>query len=67
MSEQVAVAAEIRAGKREQLATRLAEGPPFDLAEHGFTGHRAFLGERTVQANTPVDLDKTLNIPRKAP
>ena len=47
MSEQVAVAAEIRAGKREQRPggwprARLSTWP------HGFTGHRAFLGERTV-------------------
>lgn len=27
----------------------------------------AFVDQRTLQANTPVDLDKTLNIPRRAP
>jgi hypothetical protein len=48
MSTRVAIAARIRPGKREQLARRLAEGPPFDLADRGFTRHQAFLGDQTV-------------------
>jgi len=46
MSRTVVVTAQIRPGKREQLAALLAAGPPFDLAERGFTRHQAFLGER---------------------
>ena len=48
MTHRVAVAARIREGKRDELSRRLAEGPPFDLAARGFTGHQAFLGEHTV-------------------
>jgi hypothetical protein len=48
MSTQIAITAQIRPGKREQLARKLAEGPPFDLASHGFTRHQAFLGDQTV-------------------
>jgi hypothetical protein len=48
MSNQVVIAAEIRPGKRDQLAHKLAQGPPFNLADHDFTRHQAFLGDRTV-------------------
>ena len=48
MSHQIAVIADIRPGKREQLKAELAQGPPFDLADHGFTRHQAFLGEADV-------------------
>jgi hypothetical protein len=46
MSHTVVVTAQIRPGKREQLAAILAKGPPFDLAAKGFSRHQAFLGER---------------------
>ena len=45
MSHSVVVTAQIRPGKHEHLKHVLAEGPPFDLAERGFTRHQAFLGE----------------------
>lgn len=48
MTHRVAVIADIRPGKRDQLAQLLAGGPPFDLASHGFTDHEAFLGDRDV-------------------
>ena len=48
MNHQVAVVAQIRPGKREELAKVLCQGPPFELAEHGFTRHQALLGERTL-------------------
>jgi hypothetical protein len=48
MNDQVVVVGSIRAGKREDLEKLLAAGPPFDLAESGFTNHYAFIGERTV-------------------
>lgn len=46
MSHTVVVTAQIKPGKREQLAAVLAEGPPFDLAAKGFNRHQAFLGEQ---------------------
>lgn len=48
MDEQVVVVGSIRPGKRDQLEKLLSAGPPFDLAESGFTNHYAFIGERTV-------------------
>lgn len=48
MNDQVVVVGSIRAGKRVELEELLAAGPPFDLAESGFTNHYAFVGERTV-------------------
>lgn len=48
MNDQVAVVGSIRAGKRAELEKLIAAGPPFDLAESGFTNHYAFIGERTV-------------------
>jgi hypothetical protein len=45
---QIAITAQIRPGKREELARVLAAGPPFDLAAQGFTRHQALLGERTI-------------------
>src|SRR5262245_22604458 len=48
MNEQFAVVATIRPGKHDQLARLLAQGPPFEVAAHGFTSHHAFSGERTV-------------------
>lgn len=46
MSHTVVVTAQIRPGKRQQLAAILAEGPPFDLAAKGFSRHQAFLGDQ---------------------
>jgi hypothetical protein len=48
MNDQVVVVGLIRPGKRDELEKVLAAGPPFDLAESGFTNHYAFLGDRTV-------------------
>jgi hypothetical protein len=46
MSHTVVVTAQIRPGKRQQLAAILAEGPPFDLAAKGFSRHQAFLDDQ---------------------
>ena len=48
MTHQIAVVAQIRPGKRRQLEQLLDQGPPFSLAEHGFTRHQAFLGDNDV-------------------
>jgi hypothetical protein len=48
MSHQIAIVATVRPGKADELARVLAEGPPFDLAERGFTKHAAFLGDNEV-------------------
>jgi hypothetical protein len=45
IQHQVAIVAQIRAGKRAELNQLIHQGPPFDLAEHGFTRHEAFLGD----------------------
>jgi hypothetical protein len=42
---QIAVIAQIRPGKHAELRQLIRVGPPFDLAEHGFTRHEAFLGD----------------------
>ncbi len=44
----VAVIAQIRPGKRAELKQLIRLGPPFDLAEHGFTRHEAFLGDNDI-------------------
>jgi len=44
MPHTIVITAQVRPGKREQLAQILAEGPPFDLAASGFHRHLAFLG-----------------------
>lgn len=48
MSHQIAVIAQIRPGKRDELERTLDQGPPFSLAEHGLTRHVAFLGDTDV-------------------
>lgn len=48
MSHQIAVVAQIRPGKRQQLEELLDQGPPFSLAEQGFTRHHVFLGDTDV-------------------
>ena len=48
MTTRVAVSATIRDGKREKLMQELAGGPPFDLADEGFTRHEVFVGDRDV-------------------
>lgn len=45
---QTAVIAHIRPGKRAELKQLIRQGPPFDLAEHGFTRHEAFLGDNDI-------------------
>ena len=45
---QIAVIAQIRPGKRAELEELVRQGPPFDLAEHGFTRHAAFLGDNDI-------------------
>lgn len=48
MTDQIAVFAEIRPGKRGDLERALAEGPPFDLAKEGFEHHEVFIGDTDV-------------------
>ncbi len=55
---QIAVIAQIRPGRRSELKQVIRQGPPFVLAEHGFTRHQAFLGDTDVvlvfEGATPV-------------
>jgi hypothetical protein len=46
MNHTVVVTAQIRPGKREELARMLEQGPPFDLASKGFHRHLAYLGDQ---------------------
>jgi hypothetical protein len=48
MTDQIAVLAEIRPGKRADLERALADGPPFDLASEGFEHHEVFVGDTDV-------------------
>ena len=48
MTDQIAVLAEIRPGKRADLERALAEGPPFDLDREGFEHHEVFVGDTDV-------------------
>jgi hypothetical protein len=48
MTDQIAVLAEIRTGKRAALEHALAEGPPFDLGKEGFEHHEVFVGDTDV-------------------
>jgi hypothetical protein len=48
MTDQIAVLAEIRPGKRDDLERALAEGPPFDLGKEGFEHHEIFVGDTEV-------------------
>jgi hypothetical protein len=48
VSHQIAVVAQIRPGKRQELERTLDAGPPFSLAEHGLTRHLVFLGDTDV-------------------
>jgi hypothetical protein len=48
MTDQVAIVAEIRPGKRKDLERLLAAGPPFDLSHQGFEHHEVFLGDTDV-------------------
>lgn len=45
MTDQVAIVAQIRAGKRRDLERVLASGPPFDLRAEGLEHHEVFLGD----------------------
>jgi hypothetical protein len=45
MTDQIAVLAEIRPGKKAALERALAEGPPFDLGKEGFEHHEVFVGD----------------------
>ncbi len=45
MTDQVAIVAEIRPGKRGDLERLLEQGPPFDLALEGFEHHEVFVGD----------------------
>jgi len=44
-NQQIAILADVRPGRHDDLQKMLRQGPPFNLAEHGFTRHHAFLGE----------------------
>jgi hypothetical protein len=48
MTDQIAILAEIRPGKRADLERMLAEGPPFDLIKEGFEHHEVFMGDSDV-------------------
>ena len=48
MTDQVAILADIRPGKRAELERVLAQGPPFDLTKEGFEHHEVFLGDNEV-------------------
>jgi hypothetical protein len=48
MTDQIAIVAEIRPGKRAELERVLAAGPPFDPAAEGFEHHEVFLGDDVV-------------------
>jgi hypothetical protein len=45
MTDRIAVTAQIRPGKREELERLLEQGPPFDLEAEGFERHEVFLGD----------------------
>lgn len=45
MTDKIAVIAQIRPGKRDEIERLLAEGPPFDLKAEGFEHHEVFLGD----------------------
>ena len=48
MTDQIAIVAEIRPGKRKDLERMLGSGPPFDLSKEGFEHHEVFLGDTDV-------------------
>ena len=48
MTDQIAILAEIRPGKRADLERVLAEGPPCDLTKEGFEHHEVFVGDSDV-------------------
>jgi hypothetical protein len=48
MTDQVAIVAEIRPGKRGELESLLEQGPPFDPALEGFEHHEVFVGDTDV-------------------
>ena len=48
MTDQVAILAAIRPGKRAELERLLAQGPPFRLEEEGFEHHEVFLGDSDI-------------------
>jgi hypothetical protein len=48
MTDQVAILADIRPGRRAELERVLAGGPPFDLSKEGFEHHEVFLGDNEI-------------------
>jgi hypothetical protein len=48
MTEKISVVAQIRPGKRDELARLLEQGPPFDLEAEGFERHEVFVGDTDV-------------------
>lgn len=48
MTDQIAIVAEVRPGKRADLERMLEHGPPFDLAKEGFEHHEVFLGDTDI-------------------
>lgn len=48
MTDQIAVIAQIRPGKRDEFERLLEQGPPFDLAAEGFERHEVFVGDSEV-------------------
>jgi hypothetical protein len=58
MNHTVVVTAQIRPGKREELARMLEQGPPFDLGDQQlvlvFEGERAVTSVRSLAASLPL-------------
>ena len=47
-THQIAILADVRPGRHDDLQKMLRDGPPFSLADNGFTRHYAFLGDANV-------------------
>ena len=46
--QRIAVIAQLQPGSAEQAKRLIADGPPFDPADLGLTGHDVYLGQTTV-------------------
>ena len=48
MTSQVAIVAEIRPGRHDELLRMLEAGPPFDLSKEGVDHHEVFVGDTDI-------------------
>ena len=68
MSERIALYAQIRPGRRDDLVRRIAGGPPFDLEESAFDRHEVYLGESEIvfvfEGERPLDGLRRLSVER---